>query len=200
MQIMQNRPPFVMFETQAVKDPIATEAAGIIQYKNVDYALITPSGSKDQVVKIAVEWLAQIRKQALDGIYDPDWVKHFTLRYEEFKKGNEMPENGTPLKMWPAITPADIAVLHAARIFTVEDLAVLPDSGFQVVGMGARALRDKAVAWLGAGDKGKTAEQIAKLTADVANLMQRLEAEFEKRKELEAALRKKGVKLAETET
>lgn len=191
MNIMQSRPPFVMFETRALPDRAATEQAGIVQYKNVDFALITPSGSKDCVEKIAIEWLAQIRKRALDGLDDPEWVKHFTLRYEEWKKGNEMPENGTPLKMWPAITPADIAVLHAAKIFTVEDLAALPDAGFNLVGMGARALREKARAWLGSSEVGKTAEQIAKLTMQVEQLMEDLNTEREKRAELEGALRKK---------
>lgn len=191
MEIMKSRPPFVMFETRALPDRAATEKAGIAQYKNVNFALITPAGSKDVVEKIADEWFVQIKKQAMDGAYPADWVPYFELRYAEWKKGNEMPDNGTPLKMWPAITPADIAVLHAAKIYTVEDLAALPESGFQSIGMGARVLREKAQAWLGSGDRGKMAEKVSALEIAVRELTEALERERSKRTELEQALIKK---------
>ena len=189
MEIMKSRPPFVMFETRALPDRAATEKAGVMQYKNVNFALITPAGSKDVVEKIADEWFLQIKKQAMEGNYPAEWVPYFELRYAEWKKGNEMPDNGTPLKMWPVATPADIAVLHAAKIFTVEDLAALPESGFQAIGMGARVLREKAQAWLGSGDKGKHAEQITALQVQVRELTQALEREIQKRAELEIELK-----------
>ena len=53
MEAMKSRPPFVMFETRALPDRAATEKAGIMQYKNVNFALITPAGSRDVVEKIA---------------------------------------------------------------------------------------------------------------------------------------------------
>lgn len=189
MDILKSRPPFVMFETRAIPDRQASEKAGIMQYKNVNFALITPAGSKDCVEKIADEWFLQIRKQAMEGNYPADWVPYFELRYAEWKKGNEMPENGTPLKMWPVCTPADIAVCQAAKIFTVEDLAALPESGFQSIGMGARVLREKAIAWLGSGDKGKMAEQLSALEVKVRELSEALERELAKRTELESELK-----------
>lgn len=189
MEIMKDRPPYVMFETRALPDRAASEKAGIAQYRNVNFALITPAGSKDCVEKIADEWFVQIKKQALEGRYDPQHLAHFELRYSEWKKGNEMPENGTPLKMWPVATPADIAVLQAAKIFTVEDLAALPETGFQAIGMGARVLREKAQAWLGSADKGKQAEQITAMQVQVRELTEALEREIQKRAELEIELK-----------
>ena len=191
MEALKSRPPHVIFETRALPDRAATEKAGIMQYKNVNFALVYPAGTKDCVEKLADEWLLQIRKQALDNLYPSDWVAHFELRYAEWKKGNEMPENGTPLKMWPAITPADIAVLHAAKIHTVEDLAVLPESGFGSIGMNARTLREKAQAWLGSGEKGKQAEEITGLKIALRELTEALERESDKRRELENALKER---------
>lgn len=196
MEAMKSRPPFVMFETRALPDRAATEKAGIMQYKNVNFALITPAGSRDVVEKIADEWFVQIRKQAMNDQYPAEWIPYFELRYTEWKKGNEMPENGTPLKMWPAITPADIAVLHAAKIYTVEDLAVLPESGFQSIGMGARVLREKAQAWLGSGERGKMAEKVSTLEIAVRELTEALERERQKRVELEQALKEPKKKAA----
>lgn len=196
MEIMQSRPPHVIFETRAIQNRTKTLAAGIPVYDNVNYALITSAGSKDCHEKIAEEWLRQIKTQSLEGKYDPQHLAFFELRFAEWQKGNELPENGTPLKMWPQATPADIAQLHAAKIYTVEDLAALPESGFQLLGMGARVLKEKAQAWLGGSDKGKQAEQIAALQVAIRDLTEALQRETEKRKELETELKESPKKKA----
>lgn len=196
MEVMKNRPPHVIFETRAVQNRTKTIASGVPVYDNVNYAQIYPAGSKDCHEKIAEDWLKQIKNFALEGKYDPQHLSFFELRFAEFLKGNELPENGTPIKMWPQATPADIAQLQAAKIYTVEDLAALPESGFGLVGMNARVMKEKALAWLGAGDKGKQAEQIAALQVAIRDLTDALQRETDKRKELEAELKEQPKKKA----
>jgi len=51
----------------------------------------------------------------------------FSERYEAFKKGEELPEEGTPIKMVPFATPADVSACKSLRIFTLEQLAETAD-------------------------------------------------------------------------
>lgn len=68
--------------------------------------------------------------------------------YEAFKKGQEPPQYGYPIKEWPALTPAQVANFQALNIHTVEALAQVPDNLLQHLGMGAFQTRDKAQKWL----------------------------------------------------
>lgn len=51
----------------------------------------------------------------------------FTERYEAFKKGEEAPETGTPIRMVPFATPADVSACKSLRIFTLEQLVETAD-------------------------------------------------------------------------
>ena len=89
--------------------------------------------------------------------------------YAKFKAGQEQSADGTPLEQWPMVTVGQVFELKAARITTVEQLAAVVDSALPNLGMGARTLRDNAIAWL---DRSKG-------TAEVSKLIKRAEdAEF----------------------
>lgn len=49
----------------------------------------------------------------------------FEKSYEAWKKGDEIPVNGTPLAAWSGVTPEQAAILKASQIYTVEELANL---------------------------------------------------------------------------
>lgn len=68
--------------------------------------------------------------------------------YEAWLKGQEEPEDGTPLSAWPGLTRGQADALKAINIRTVEDLAMLTDAQLESVGMGARALRAKALVFV----------------------------------------------------
>src|ERR1700730_18061938 len=96
-QIFDKRPPFVRFEEREMGlDAELSEKEGRPIPRVVVMACITPHGSKDVVEKLATEWLEQIRKQALNGMYNLDWSNFFHAQFEEWKKGNELPREGTP--------------------------------------------------------------------------------------------------------
>lgn len=174
--VADKRPPFVRFENREYgRNHEASEAAGRPVMNLVDFALITPFGSKDCVEKPAVEWLKQIRDKAVRGEYDPDWVKFFELSYEEWKKGNELPREGTPVKTWALATRDVVNRLMELRITTVEDLAAIPDNTLGTIGLDGRFWRDQAKAWLDeAKDKGINARAIANANARIEQLEQKV--------------------------
>lgn len=178
------RPPYVAFETRAIEDRTASIEAGHYVAHDVDYVVITPAGSKDQIERIAEEWLAQIRRQAGEGKYNPVWVQHFEAVYRQWKETNTIPENGTSIKAWPLLSPAQVATVLAANIRTVEDLATANEDAIRRLGMGGRDLKTKAVAWLdSAKDAGKVAAENAALKLELDGLREEVQELMQYRRE-----------------
>lgn len=157
------RPPIVHFEERSVEDRTATLAAGSIQMRAVDYVILSQPGSKDSVEKEALPWLEDLHK---NKAFDPIWVSRVKEHYKLWKQGHEVTPDGTHIRMWAAVDKGQADTLIGARILTVEDLASANEDSLRRVGIGARALQQKARAWLEAAQKtGKTAEEITLLRA-----------------------------------
>ena len=95
---------YVDFELRPEEDREQTIAQGMPVFKDVEFAVITMPGGG-----------LVVDKQITDALLD-EW-KHgdnrrkppspFALRaYEAWKEGREAPVNGTDLKNWPGVTPA----------------------------------------------------------------------------------------------
>ena len=169
--IAVERPPFVRFVKKPVEDRNATIQAGYPKYRDVNWALITPSGSKDTVERVAEEWLDHLDQQAREGRFNREWARMFRDFYKEWLVTGEVPLNGTSIKLWPGATPAQVENLLAIKILTVEDLAAANEDGLRRIGMGGRELRDKAIAWLkSAADHGSVAAENAALKQEVESL------------------------------
>lgn len=155
--------PFVRFEQRDHgKNIEASEKAGIFIPNRLNFIVITSHGSKDSSDHIADEWLPRKRDEASRGNYNMAWVEHFEKQYEAWKKGHELPREGTAVLTWQAISPEQNARLRALGYTTVEDLSALPDNALGSIGLDGRELRDKARAWLNEGkDKGINAQLIA---------------------------------------
>jgi hypothetical protein len=173
----QQLKPFVRFEEREHGvNQEASERAGRPVPAFRTFACITSAGSKDSHEKFAEEWLAQIRAQAIKGEYNPEWSQYFHLQYEEFKKGNELPRDGTPMRTCPIFSKDQIARARAIDITTVEDLASIPDTGLSMLGLDGRYMRDLARTFIKDGqDHGLVSKQVADLNAKVDNLMVELE-------------------------
>jgi hypothetical protein len=169
--LMDKRPPFIQFRDQEYGiNRDASEAAGRPVPAMVTMACITPHGSKDEFIKPAEEWLAQTKAKALRGDYPVEWYNHFDLQFTEWKKGNELPREGTPIQTWQAVSNEQRSRLKAIGIPTVEDLAQFPDSSLAMVGLDGRYLRDLARGWLDEGkDKGINAKALADANAKIAD-------------------------------
>jgi hypothetical protein len=158
-QSQEARPNYVRFEVVPVEDRNASIESGHYVAKDVDFAHVTtPGNTLTELVVNAEEWL---RKKHV--LKDP-FAEMYQKSYEEWKKGNEIPEEGTPIKGWPVLSPAIQKNIINAHIRTVEDLACANDSALRSVGDHARQYQRSAQSWLdSAKDIGKTSKKIDKL-------------------------------------
>jgi membrane-bound lytic murein transglycosylase B len=178
LHVYDQRPPFVRFEEREWGiNQEASEIAGRPVPKVIVLACITPHASKDVVEKPAEEWLQQIRAKAVRGDFNPQWAEMFRMQYEEYLKGNELPREGTPVKTWQAITRAEMHMILGAGYTVVEDLAQVPDSGLNTIGLSGRYLRDLARNWIAeAKDKGINAKALADANAKIEQQQQTIDS------------------------
>lgn len=182
-EMQDNRPAYVQFETREEEDRAASVAAGHYVPRDRHYAVVTPPGGNLTIEKPVDKFLKEKRKQN-----DPN-IKHYEAAYEAWKEGQEEPLEGTPVKSWPAASPAQIKACLNANIKTVEDLATAPEEALKRIGMGARHLQQKAEAWLkSASEHGKVAEEIANLRRDLESTQESLKSVQQENERLKAQL------------
>lgn len=168
MQRLDERPPYVTFEVRPVEDRAATEASGHWIGKDAIFAMITPSGSKDKIEKLAEQWIKDLREQVRQDRFPAHWLEAYERALDAFKRNEELPEDGFPIKEWPVCSPAQRQLLLSLSIRTVEALAELNESGMTALGMGGRDLKEKAKAFLEVSkNDGKTAKELSNLRQDV---------------------------------
>jgi len=96
--------------------------------------------------------------------------------YDRWLEGQEDPTDGTPIDVLPFVPKGLVDHLRALNIRSAEDLAGLTENDLNRVGMGARRLKEKAVAYVEAmqGDA-KFAERVADLSSENENLRAEIE-------------------------
>jgi hypothetical protein len=189
ISIADERPPYVRFEQRAEEDRTASIAAGHYVARNVDFALITPMGSKDTIERKVEDWFPQLRQQVSEQRFQAGWLQAYRDIYTAWQEGRELPTSGTPILHWPAVSPSQAQAIIQARIRSVEDLANANEVAIQMIGMGGRALKQKAVDWLAASaNSGKLAERAAALEAANSDLQARNKSLEERLAALEARL------------
>lgn len=169
------KPPYVQFEVRALEDRNSSEKAGHYVSKDVIFAIVTPAGTKDRLEKVAEDWIAGLEEGVKQERIPSSWLRAYRHALEEFKKsGDAVALDGTPIRTWTVVTPSQVKMLIDLNIYTVEQLAALSEEGLASLGMGARALKSKAQAWLdSAGDQGKIASELASLRLQVETLANR---------------------------
>lgn len=168
MQDIKERPAYVTFEVREVEDRDASIAAGHYVGKDVIYAIITPPGSRDKIERVADEWMAQNKDAVKEDRLPREWERAYADIYKDFKEGRETPVDGTPILTWPPLSPSQQKSILAANIRTVEHLADANEAALNTIGMGGRALKQKAVEWLAqAGGTGKNAEEVIALRTEL---------------------------------
>jgi len=81
--------------------------------------------------------------------------------YEAWKRGQELPDDGTPLAAWNGCSPEQAVILKAKGIRTVEGVAHMGDGMVERLGMpGTRDLIRAAHAWLTAADTNQFAQRL----------------------------------------
>jgi hypothetical protein len=166
----EERPAMVKFEKRPVEDKKASREAGFVVYKDVDFVKVVPPYSKECFENKAESWFDNVEKNVRIGRTPPEWRDHWRQSYESWKKGEAAPLNGTSVKNWPAITPAQCKTILNANIHTIEDLALVNDEGARRLGMGGLELKNKAKAYVQAiKDTGPLVMENAALKKEVEN-------------------------------
>lgn len=174
MEQLAERPPYVRFETKSLENRQASIEAGHYVGTDIDFAYITPAGSKDVIERNVKEWLEQLDQQVLQERINPAWRDAFKGMYRAYKEGKEAPLVGMPILDWPGLSPSQVKQLVSINLRAVEDVAAMNEETIARLGMGGRALKDRAVEYLRAAkDVGSVAEASAALKVENEELKRR---------------------------
>lgn len=170
----------VRFEKRAVEK--RAESAGKVKYRDAIFAIVTKPGGgtfeKEMRNEAAFDWLKKTHPAYVDI-------------YLKFIDTGENEIVGTPITMWPAITPATARNLQVVGIESVEQLADASDAQLQNIGMGGRDLKAKAEAFCKMADDSDHTLRLAKENEDMKDKMLRLEETIEALREETSALKAK---------
>lgn len=176
MEMMQERPPLIDFEFRPVEDRSKEGEDGLIAYKDVAFVKVTPAGSRDCFESPAEDWIKRQEENLRRGQISRDYFNYFKESYKAFLDGEKLERPGFHVKNWSAATPAQVKMLLAAGVYTVEDLASANDELLKRIGMGARALQYRAVEFLeSAKNAGAASSKIATLEAKLTEAERKIE-------------------------
>lgn len=189
VQALTERPPFVQFETRSIEDRDATIKAGMYIGNDVDYAIITPAGSKDRIERIVSDWFKKLHEDVQAQRVPDTWLRHFEATYDAWKKGQAAPVTGYPIKDWPGLSPSQVKSLQSLHLLAVEDVAAANEETLGRIGMGSRALKQRAIDFLAAAnDFGKVAEKASALTVENIQMKSDMQAMAETMASMQAQL------------
>ena len=153
----------VKFETRYVpKEPMKPD----LGVKEVDYVITAPRGmgkyteTPQRVIDV------QRMTNGMWEIVEP----HYTA----WKKGQTIPDFGTPLAAWNGVNNDQADILRAQSIRTVEELAMTPDTMLDKLGMGMRTARDAAKRWVAAADTRDLATAMAEKDDKIEELQRQM--------------------------
>jgi hypothetical protein len=128
-------------------------------YIDQDWIRITVAGQDKDIVERKVR---------------EDDKERFAVEWAKYEAGQAQARIGTPLEMWPRMTPGMVATLKAINILTVEDMATLSDTGVQRVGMEGYKLRTEAQSFLNSAAQASAVMEVERLQATVDTQAQQI--------------------------
>lgn len=167
----KNTPPLILFfEETAVKDERASRNGPPVFFP-VHQVRVVVAGSKgnegpiyEMARKVGDNWKMnnELRPQK------------FLRPYEDWKAGRVSADEGMPLEQWALMDVALVATFKASHVYTVQQLATLPDSALDnAIRRGGREWRAKAQAWL---EEAKTAAGDVEARATIARQQEQIDA------------------------
>jgi len=152
----------VRFEEEVILDEEATKQSGFPKYRTIDMIYIRFAGQRDEYARQVL--MEDTPTQLAD-------IKRFPRQWEAYKSKKEQVMDGYPITQWAVLTKAQALELKGRGIHTVEQLAGVIDSN--LTWMGARQMRDNAIAWL---EEAEAGTAVAKLTSENSELRLQIEA------------------------
>ncbi|UJH75049.1 chromosome partitioning protein ParA (plasmid) [Burkholderia cenocepacia] len=162
---------FVEFSLEPIHQEAESEKQGRPIYKDVAHIRIHFAGDRTKMIFRPVKM-----EDDQQGPSDP---RRFPRQWAAFQEQRSQVQEGTPLEQWPPLSRSEVMSMKAMHIHTVEQLAAMADSNLSW--LGARELREKAIAWLKNAEGGK---EVVRLTAENEQLRADLDAQREQTKEL----------------
>lgn len=160
----------VEFYVEAIENPAKSKTAGRPIFEDQEFIRIRFPGDKNRIHVAPAHEGYRRDKETNDWVtYAEDYPRH----YAAFREHKEFIGDGTPLSELPFLTEAKRAELRALNVHTAEQLAGLDGAFLQKLGMGARALKTQAEAFI---EKASGGAVEARLSAENAALKERLEA------------------------
>ena len=164
VHIQQARPPHVVYERRAEEDRAASIEQGRYVSRDVDYAIVTPAGSKDRVERVVSDWFLMLAGEVKAERWPQVWLDQLRAGYDSWTRGQTPPESGTPLSTWPALSPAQVKNWAQIGIRTIEELAEANEETLSAYGMGSRDMKSRAALFL-ENAKSDSGPLVAKLRA-----------------------------------
>jgi hypothetical protein len=160
------------FFLKAVRQGFKSEQDGRDIFEDVEFVRIITPGN-----------MRSIPEEPVADEHRARWPR----QYDAFKRGMDDPTEGTPLSQVAFITPAQVRMLAALNVKTVENLANVGDGELQNLPLGGRDLRQKAQAFLENAQTNAPLEreraareaaeaEVNRLKGQLADLADRLEA------------------------
>ena len=157
------RQTIIAFEDRAVQNEYKSEQEGRPIFETRVYIRKIPPGDK----------LVEVHRPATKHDFQ-QWPQ----QYEAYKTKSATPISGTALEAWSALATAQVFELKAMNIFTVEQLADLPDSyGHRF--MGFQNFKQKAQAFLRAAKGQAEFEKMEAVLKDAAEKNAKLQAQLD---------------------
>ena len=170
------RQTMVSFYDREVQNEVKTDQEGRPIFEMKTFIRKVPPGDK----------LLEIDRKAVKQ----DFLR-YAREYEMYLKHATTPVEGTPLEAWAQITRAQVAEYKALNIFTVEQLAGLPD-GYGHKIMGFQNWKQKAQAFLmaskGQGEFEKLQTELRKRDEEIERMKANENASAELMKDLKTRL------------
>lgn len=188
----QEARPFVVFEMRTQEDRAQASTDGVTRMVDMPWAIVRAPGSRDSLEKPAKEWLEQLRQYARDDRIPRNWPAEYEEAFRLWSLGEEMPLQGTAIKSWPPLSPAQRKNLISIGVLTVELLAAANEETLRRLGMGGATLKQLANTWLTeAKDKGSMAQSLEATKVELEQLRTTAAEQAETIKALEAKIPKK---------
>ena len=165
--------------------------------KPIDMVAYCPVGSRNTAVQVApVSRLSKVlplegNEDNLAVLFANDRWNQIEPAYRQWKAGNEIPIDGTPLGGWPGINQETAQVLKDTGIRTVEEFAEISDGVISKIRLpNMKELRAQAKMYLESRDNVAFANQMNEKDEQIKNMR----AEMEELKALVKAATKPAAK------
>lgn len=175
----KGRPAKITFDRRPVENVTRSQAENRAIFEDVDFVTIYTPGSSNTIVYKVDEWWTNLDQQVRIGAIPSQYVDEYKKAYEAWDSGQEVPVDGTHLSEWTKITRSQAEMWNRVHVRTVEELAEANEQTCDAYGMGARAIRDEARAWLASTTSGDTLkaelEEMKKLNSELLDRLAALE-------------------------